>query len=208
MPAEDRNRLKKCLETFRHERAQMNSWGEGGGKWLKFSGCQGSNSRAQRSLPPCWCHCRKRTLLPTDLFCELLWYFLCPFLMYLDSSKPSLCFHCIQFLVYFLDYQNILLSQTLTHSLYPLQIILHMAAKIISHTWHWDRDTQWLNLAVALQGSSQNKSSTLAVEGLPQPELDLPVWSDLMPCLCLLVTHVPLLDLAFLFIFVSFSPSQ
>lgn len=150
-------------------------------------------------------HCQKRTLLPTDLFCELLWYFLCPYLMYSESSKSSLCFYCIQVSGLLLGLPGHSSFSTLTHYLYPLQIILHMAVKIISHAWPWDGDIQWLNLAVALPVSSQNTSST--VESLPQPELDLPVWSDLTRCLCLLVTHLPLLDSALFLIFVS-SPSQ
>lgn len=117
MPAEDRNGFKKCLETFGHERALMNSWGEVGGKWLEFSGHQGSNSHAQRSLPhvgaiPKREHCSQQTY---SVSCCA--YFLCHFLMYLESFEFSLCFYCIQFPVYFLDYWNVLLSRLNTQSL-------------------------------------------------------------------------------------------
>lgn len=34
----------------------------------------------------------------------------CPFLIHLESSNSSLCLYYTRFLVYFLDYQNILLA--------------------------------------------------------------------------------------------------
>lgn len=135
----------------------MNSWGEVGGKLLKFSGCKGSNIHAQRRRPPCWCscHCQKKTPLLTDLFYELLWYFLCPFLLYLESSKSFVksLLHPVSGLLLGLPEHSSFL--TLTHCICPLQIILHMAVKIISHDWHWDHDTQWLNPVLVLQGSTQ-----------------------------------------------------
>lgn len=135
-----------------------------------------------------------------DLFFELLWYFLCLFLMHLEYLSSSLYLCCAQFLVYFLDDPNILLAW---HN--PLQIILYMAAKIISHAWHWDHGIQWFNPLLALHGSNQINLPQL-LDVLPQLELNLPVWSDPMPFLCLLVTCLPLLDLV-LHLFFSFSPS-
>lgn len=94
------------------------------------------------------------------------------------------------------DYQNILLSW--------LQGILYMVAQIISHAWHWDHGIQWLSPPMALHGS--NLISLLDWLRPPALKLDLPVWSDPLPFICLLVTHLPLLDLIFLDIFVPFSP--
>lgn len=116
--------LKKCLETFRHEAALINSWGEVGGKLLKFSGCNGSNSHTQRRPLPWWFHCQERTMPPTDPFCELLWYVL--FWCTWSLQVFSVTLYCAQLLVYLLGYQNILLSW--------LQHTISNHSKLIS-TW-------------------------------------------------------------------------
>lgn len=159
----------------------MNSWGDIGGKLLKFSRFKEVIVMLNEG------HCHVDAFGRNDLSCGLPWYFL-PFSdpPWVFQFFPMSLLHAVSGLLLGLpEHSSCLL---LIHYLFPLQIILHMAAKIIFHAWHWDHDTQWLNPPVSLHGSNQINPSTVAFEGLQQLELDLPIWSNLMPFHCLLVT--------------------
>ena len=141
-----------------------------------------------------------------DLFHELLWFFLCSFLTHLGCLGSSLYLYYILFLIFFLDYQNILLSWLqCTVSVHSKLLCTWPPKQFLIPAWRWDHGIQWFNPPLALHSSNQ-MNLPLLLEGLQQFELDLPVWSDAVLFLGLLVSYLPMLHSLSLHTHLSPSP--